>query len=251
VRGSGLLRFARNDVPERAHRRSLLWPTLWSAFGLLLLLGLGTWQVQRLSWKEGLIAQRNAALAAAPVPLPKTLDEARPLEFHPVRADGQFLNDRELYLNAQSLKGDQGFHIVTPFRLESGTIVMVDRGFVPTEKQPPATRAQGEIAGPTTVVGLLRLPEPPGWFTPPNEPAKNSWFSIDLAAMAQAAGVATALPFYIDANAGPNPGGWPQGGQTITELPNNHLQYAITWYALAAALVVVYIRFAQRRLRGQ
>ena len=168
----------------------------------------------------------------------------------PVRADGEFLNDHELYLNAQSLTGDQGFHIVTPFRLSDGTILMVDRGFVPTDHQAPATRAAGEIAGPTTVTGLLRLPEPPGWFTPPNSPDKNSWFSIDLSAMATAAGVGNALPFYVDADASPNPGGWPLGGQTITELPNDHLQYAITWYALAAALVVVYIRFAQRRLRS-
>jgi surfeit locus 1 family protein len=230
--------------------RSLLWPTIWSAFALLLLLGLGTWQVQRLSWKEGLIAQRNAALTAAPVALPKTLDDARALQFHPVRADGQFLNDRELYLNAQSLQGDQGFHIVTPLRLEGGTILLVDRGFVPTDRQLPATRAAGEIAGPTSVTGLVRLPEPPGWFTPANEPAKNSWFSIDIAAMAQAAGVGSALPFYLDAGATPNPGGWPQGGQTITELPNDHLQYAITWYSLAGALVVIYIRFAQRRRRS-
>jgi surfeit locus 1 family protein len=235
--------------------RSLLWPTIWSALGLLLLLGLGTWQVQRLHWKEGLIAERNGALAAAPVPLPKTLDAARALEFHPVRAEGEFLNDHELYLNAQSLKGDAGFHVVTPFRLSDGTIVFIDRGFVPTDRKEPSTRAAGEIAGPTAVTGLLRLPEPPGGFTPANEPAKNSWFSVDLPAMAKAAGIGTggvgsALPFYIDADKTPVPGGWPRGAQTITDLPNNHLQYAITWYALAVALVAIYIRFAIRRRRS-
>jgi surfeit locus 1 family protein len=221
-----------------------------SALGLLLLLGLGTWQVQRLQWKEGLIAERNAALAAAPVPLPQTLDAARALEFHPVRAEGEFLNDHELYLNAQSFSGDQGFLIVTPFRLGDGQIVFIDRGFVPTARKEPATRAAGQITGPTTVTGLLRLPEPPGTFTPANEPQKNSWFSIDLPAMAQAAGVGSALPFYVDADKTPVPGGWPQGGQTITDLPNNHLQYAITWYALAVALIAIYIRFAIRRRRS-
>ena len=89
----------------------------------------------------------------------------RDLEFHPVRAEGQFLNDKELYLNAQALKGDQGFHIVTPFQLADGRMMMIDRGFVPTERRDPATREAGEIAGPTTVIGLLRLPEPPGMFT--------------------------------------------------------------------------------------
>jgi surfeit locus 1 family protein len=241
-------------VTEKANR-SLLWPTIWSAFALLLLLALGTWQVQRLHWKEGLIAERNVALAAAPVPLPKTIDAARALEFHPVRADGEFLNNRELDLNAQSFAGDQGFRIITPFRLSDGTIVFIDRGFVPTDRRAPATRAAGEIAGPTAVTGLLRLPEPPGWFTPANEPAKNSWFSMDLPAMAQAtgigaAGASSALPFYIDADKTPVPGGWPRGGQTITDLPNNHLQYAITWYALAVALVAIYIRFAIRRRRS-
>ena len=229
--------------------RSLLWPTLWSALGLVLLLSLGTWQVERLHWKVGLIAERNAALTAVPVPLPKPL-EAGALEFHPVRAEGEFLNDHELYLNAQSLRGEAGFHIVTPFRLPDGTIVFVDRGFVPTDRRSPTTRVAGEIAGPTAVMGLLRLPEPPGWFTPANEPQKNSWFSIDLPAMAQAAGIGSALPFYIDADKTPVPGGWPQGGQTITDLPNNHLQYAMTWYALAVALIAIYIRFALRRRRS-
>ena len=227
--------------------RSLLWPTIWSALALLLLLGLGTWQVERLHWKEGLIAERNSALAAAPAFLPKTIEAARALEFHPVRAEGEFLNDHELYLNAQSLRGDAGFHIVTPFRLSDGMIVFIDRGFVPTDRRAPATRAAGEIAGSTAVTGLLRLPEPPGWFTPANEPQKNSWFSIDLPAMAQATGIGSALPFYIDADKAPVPGGWPQGGQTITDLPNDHLQYAMTWYALAAALIAIYIRFALRR----
>jgi surfeit locus 1 family protein len=237
-------------MPEAVARRSLLWPTIWSALALVLLVGLGTWQLQRLHWKEGLIAERNAALGAAPVPLPKTLEAARALEFHPVRTEGDYLNDRELYLNAQSLSGAAGFHIVTPFRLSDGTVIFIDRGFVPTDRRAPATREAGEIAGPTAATGLLRLPEPPGWFTPANEPQKNSWFSLDLPAMAQAVGIGSALPFYIEADKSPVPGGWPQGGQTITDLPNNHLQYAITWYALALALVAIYIRFALRRRRS-
>lgn len=215
-----------------------------------MLLALGSWQVQRLHWKDGLIAARNAALAAAPVGLPKTRDEARALEFHPVHAEGQFLNDRELYLNAQSMQGAPGFHVIAPFQLADGGMVLIDRGFVPTEKQASSSRVAGEIGGPTSVTGLLRLPEPPGWFTPANEPERNSWFSIDIPAMAQAAGIGGALPFYIDADKTPVPGGWPLGGQTITELPNNHLQYAITWYSLALALIAIYIRFAYRRRRS-
>ncbi len=233
-------------------RASLFWPSLWAGIGLLLLLGLGTWQLERLQWKEGLIAQRQAALHAVPVALPSSLEAARALEFHPVRAEGEFLNAHELYLNAQSLRGDPGFHVITPLRLADGSILLVDRGFVPTDHQAPSTREAGEPQGMTGVIGLLRLPPASrGWFTPDDEPQRNSWFSIDLPAMAKAAGVARILPFYIDADATPNPGGWPEGGQTITDLPNNHLQYAITWYALALALIVIYIRFARRRLGEQ
>lgn len=230
-------------------RASLFWPSLWAGIGLLLLLGLGTWQLERLQWKEGLIAQRQAALHAAPVALPSSLEAARALEFHPVRAEGEFLNAHELYLNAQSLRGDPGFHVITPLRLADGSTLLVDRGFVPTDRQAPATRQAGEPQGHVSVTGLLRLsPASRGWFTPDNEPQRNSWFSIDLPAMAKVAGVPRILPFYIDADATPNPGGWPEGGQTITDLPNNHLQYAITWYALALALIVIYIRFARRRV---
>ena len=209
--------------------------------------------MERLQWKEGLIAQRNAALHAAPVPVPATLDEAVPLEFHPVRAEGVFLNDHELYLNAQNAHGDAGVDIIAPLRLDDGRTLMVNRGFVPTSHQSPATRAAGRPTEKLAVTGLLRVVQidQRSSFTPPNEPTRNSWFFIDLPAMAKAAGVDTVLPFYLDADATPNPGEFPVGGQTITDLPNDHLQYAITWYALAAALVAIYIRFAVMRGRGE
>ncbi len=232
--------------------RSLFWPSLWAGAGLVLLLGLGTWQLQRLQWKEALIAARESGLHAAPAALPRSLDAARALELHPVRATGQFRNDRELYLNLESARGEAGFHIVTPLLLADGETLLVDRGFVPTDHKAPESRAASESAGTLTVTGLVRIPSEgkPSWFTPDNDPARNSWFFVDVAAMGKAAGVDQVLPFYIDADASPNPGGLPQGGQTLTDLPNNHLQYAITWYALAVALIAIYIRFA-RRLMGE
>ena len=91
------------------------------------------------------------------------------------------------------------------------------------------------------VTGLLRLPHGrPGWFVPDNRPDLNYWFWVDLPAMAAATSLSDVVPFYIDADATPNPGGWPKGGVTQIDLPNDHLQYAITWFALAAAAVVVY-----------
>jgi surfeit locus 1 family protein len=233
-------------------RKSLVGPTIFTLIGLALLVGLGTWQVQRLGWKTALIARREAGAAAAPLELPRTLAEASALEYRRVRAEGRFLHERELYLHATDASGEAGYHIVTPLALARGGTVLVDRGFVPERLKAPETRAAANGGGPVEVTGLLRLP-PAGkasWFVPDNQPGRNEWFTLDPMAMAQAARVSDALPFFIDAGATPNPGGFPVGGQTPLDLPNHHLQYALTWYALAGCLVIVYIQLVRRR-RGE
>lgn len=225
--------------------RQRLAPTLFTIPVVLICVALGVWQLQRLDWKRGLIAQREAAIAAAPVSPPQTLAEARALEFHPVVDGGVFLNGREIDLNATGPRGDAGFHVLTPLREAAGRIVFVNRGFVPVELKDPARRPAGQFAGAVHIRGLLRVPpeKKPGWFVPDNRPDINYWFWIDLPAMAAADHLSPAevAPFYIDADATPNPGGWPQGGTTLLDLPNNHLQYAITWFSLAAAALVIYV----------
>ncbi len=230
-------------------RRRVLMLTLRSLAGFAVLIGLGTWQVERLHWKEGLIAKRAAALSAPPIPLPRTPEAARPLEFHRVEAKGQFLHDREILVHAIERKtGEAGYLVLTPLRLEDGAVVLVERGWVPTDKRHAAARPQGNFSGEVTVRGLLRLApdEKPGWFVPSNDPARGEWFWLDLPAAARTAGVPEALPFYIEAGPLPNPGGLPVGGQASTDLPNDHLQYAITWYSLAAALLVIYLILLRR-----
>jgi surfeit locus 1 family protein len=228
--------------------RPSLVPTLVAAPIVLLCLGLGAWQVQRLHWKEGLIAAREAAVAAAPMPAPVGLDQARRLEFHPITATGVFLNDKEIDLHAISDPGAEGYQILTPLREASGRIIFVDRGFVLTELRDPARRSAGELAGTVTIAGLLRLPPVgrPNWFLPDNNPQQNHWFWVDLPAMAAADHLADVAPFYLAADKTPNPGGWPQGGVGLPELPNNHLQYAITWFALAAAMAAIYVIYHRR-----
>jgi surfeit locus 1 family protein len=233
--------------------RSLFWPVAIAGAAFLVLIGLGTWQVQRLFWKEALIAARQAAVTAAPIAPPGSLAEAKTLDFHRLEARGQFRHDHELYLGASDDIGHLGYHVITPLALDGGAVLLVDRGFVPQEKRAPASRAEGEVAGDVTVTGLLRLPPAgkPHWFVPNNDPAKNYWFYVDIPAMAAAAQQQNVLPYTMDADATPNPGGFPQGGQTRLDLPNNHLQYAITWYALAAALAVIAtLRIRQRRAEG-
>jgi surfeit locus 1 family protein len=246
---------AEGEVMRRApaRRKSLVGPTIVTALCLLLLLGLGTWQIERLHWKEGLISERHAGMVAPPVPLPATLAAARSLAFRHVRLSGTFLNDHEFYLYTTTADGAVGYDVVTPLKREDGSIVLVNRGFVPEDRKAPSTRAAGELAGKVTIMGVLRMPSAgkPGWFVPDNRPDRNEWFYVDIPAMAAAGHLAPALPFYVDADATPNPGGYPSGGQTRIELPNHHLQYAITWYALAAGLVAVYIALVRRRRAGE
>jgi surfeit locus 1 family protein len=229
--------------------RPTFWPTVFSIPAFLVLVGLGTWQVERLHWKERLIAERHAGVTAPPVALPRDRDEARDLEFRRVRLGGQFLHEKELYLAATNDKGTVGKHVLTPLRLDDGRVVLVNRGFVPDERKDPARRAEGQLGGTVEVEGLLRLaPETkPHWFVPDNRPDRNFWFYVDLPAMARAAELDAVLPFYVDAGDAPNPGGWPKGGTTRIELPNDHRQYAMTWYALAIALAVIYFLYHRRK----
>ena len=135
-----------------------------------------------------------------------------------------------------------------PLLREDGPAVLVDRGWVPADRAHPAARRDGQIEGPVTVTGIARYrgADEPGWFTPANEPEQRMWFSYDLPALERALGLSL-LPVVVEADDRPNPGGLPLGGLTRIELPNNHLQYAITWYGLAAALLAVYVAFGLRR----
>jgi surfeit locus 1 family protein len=228
--------------------RPQFWPTIVTIPIVLLCLGLGSWQIQRLFWKEGLIAARAAAVVAPAVPVPQDAVAARHMEFHHVTDAGVFLNDKEIHLGATSENGRNGYQILTPLRESDGRIVFVNRGFVPAELRDPAKRMAGEPSGPVRVEGLLRLPPEgrPNWFLPNNRPDLNYWFWVDLPAMAAADKLHNVAPFYVDADAAPNPGGWPEGGVTRLDLPNNHLQYAITWFSLAVAMVVIYVVFHRR-----
>jgi surfeit locus 1 family protein len=230
--------------------RPRLWPSLATLAALALLLGLGTWQVQRLHWKEGLIAARTAQLAAPPAPLPATAADWRGWDFRKVTVRGTFRHDLEQRFGAFTVEGQFGQHVLTPLVRPDGAAVLVDRGFVPADRAAVETRRQGEIPGVVEITGIARYrgAERPGWFTPANQPADRSWYWYDMRALAQTVGLEL-LPVVVEADATPNPGGLPIGGQTRIELPNNHLQYAITWYGLAAALVVVYVAFCFQGVR--
>jgi surfeit locus 1 family protein len=233
--------------------RPLFWPTVFTVPVVLLCLGLGFWQIERLFWKRELIAQRQAAMAAVPIAAPRSLEEARGMEFHPVTDHGVFLHDREIFLGATSDAGRNGYQVLTPLQESEGRVVFVNRGFIPAELKDPAKRSGGQIAGMIRVQGLLRFApaEKPAWFLPDNRADLNYWFWVDLPAMAAADGLENVAPFYIDADATPNPEGWPKGAVTRLELRNDHLQYAITWFSLAIALIVIYFLYHRRYARSE
>ncbi|MBV8120756.1 MAG: SURF1 family protein [Alphaproteobacteria bacterium] len=228
--------------------RPQFWPTVFAVPIVFLCLALGSWQIQRLHWKEDLIAARAAAVVAPAVPAPSDDAAARGMEFRHVTDEGVFLNDREIFLGATSEGGTNGYQILTPLRENNGRIVFVNRGFVPAALRDRAKRIAGELSGPVRIEGLLRLPPGgrPNWLLPDNRPDLNYWFWVDLPAMAAADKLGHVAAFYIDADATPNRGGWPQGGVTRLVLPNNHLQYAITWFSLAVAMIVIYVLFHRR-----
>lgn len=230
---------------------------------LAVLVSLGIWQLNRLAWKEDLIARVEARTVLAPVPAPGP--EAWPkvdiydLDYTPVAVRGRFLNDREVHVYG-SLEdphgpiGGQGYFVMTPLVTDAGWTVIVNRGFVPTEFKDPATRPRGQIDGETEVTGLLRPPQGRNAFTPADDAARDIWFTRDPATIGAALGInpAELAPYTIDARYDPDlPGGLPQGGETLVSFPNNHLQYVVTWFGLAVALVGVYIAYAVSLFRKQ
>ena len=234
--------------------RPTFWPTVMALPMIAIMVGLALWQVQRLHWKEALIAERVARTTAVAIDLPPAGADLSNLEFHRVALTGSYDHAHEFYLAARSQNGNVGYWIVTPFKTDKDEIILVNRGWVPVEKKYPDARKEGQVAGDTKLDAFIRLPQVKAFFQPDNEPRKNVWFYLAPSEMVAASGIQARTDLYLDADATPNPGGFPIGGQTRIELPNDHLQYAITWALLAIALAVIYVVYhlkLERERSGQ
>lgn len=211
------------------------------------LVALGLWQLERRTWKLALIAQVERRLSAAPVPAPGPSvwpGIGKGDAYTRVTLRGFYAHDRETLVQAATALGG-GYWVLTPLVSDAGFTVLVNRGFVPPDRKvrpkPPAA--------PVSVTGLLRLTEPGGGFLRSNDPAADRWYSRDVAAIAARRALTRAAPYFVDADAASEPG-WPRGGLTVIAFANNHLHYALTWFAMAAMLAGVSLWMALGRRRA-
>ena len=209
---------------------------------LIILIGLGTWQAQRLGWKQDLIATMEAQLAAPPVALPVGGIALDDWTFRPVQLTGAYLQGIDFEFPARTLDGKVGTDVLTPFVREEGEVVLVHRGWVPDGQS-----ADPAPTGEQAIEAIVREPWHKTLFRPDNDPAGNQWFWMEFPAMQANLTEGTLVPYYValvpPAEAGD---ALPIARPVYLDLPNNHLEYALTWYALAAILAVITFLYLRR-----
>ncbi len=222
--------------------RRLLVPGLSTLVMLAILIGLGTWQVQRLQWKTALLAQIDAAEAAPGVPLPPA-----PEAFEKVHIQGRLLGNLRATYAAEvhdSRAGPVlGTQLIVPMERTGGGTVLVDLGWIPSDQRQSVKIPDGTVS----IDGYVRPAEHPGLFSATDNPATHEFYTLDPQAIGASLGVQNVAPFTLIAMGPPPPAGYPEQAKYLPRPPNNHLQYAITWYGLAAVLVVIFIAYVRKR----
>jgi surfeit locus 1 family protein len=234
------------------HARALLWPAISTGLLFALLVSLGFWQVRRLGEKEALIArvEQRATQDPQPIPPPErwaTL-RAEDYDFMHVRATGRFVGGGDALIFTAPPEGvsqEPGYLLAAPFELTGGGVVLVDRGFLPASKIDDAA-LRAAPSGAATLVGVLRAPERRNPFTPADEPEKGVFFARDPAAIAAALKLNDAAPFALVLDAAPaTASDWPRPVGGVPTIANNHFSYAVTWFGLSFALLVIFALYAR------
>lgn len=226
-------------------------PTVMTVVMLAGVLGLGFWQLQRLSWKEDLMASINVEVQQKPVtpPQPLTLPESG---YRHLLLEGEFLHEKEMPMGGRYYRNTMGYHLLTPFRLTDGRVVLVNRGWVGVLERKADTRPETLITGIQRFAGMAHRPEPKRLFSAENDPKENIWFWYDLAGMRRYTGL-NFPDVVIDALESEGMPASPRPAAKHIELRNDHLMYALTWFSFALALLVIYVVYHQpyRDDRGQ
>lgn len=212
---------------------------------LLVLIGLGTWQVYRLHWKERILAAIAAAEAAPPVPLPPN-----PAPYMKVSVTGRFAFDDAAQYGAEvrdTRAGPTlGFFQVVPLMRQGASTILVERGWIPEKREQPLDDPAGEV----TVTGYVRPGDVPHWFSPADDEATRQFFTLNPRRIGAAVGVTNVAPFILIALGPSAAQAYPAPAQHLPRPPNNHLSYAITWYGLAVVLVVMFGIWLRKALRS-
>ena len=220
-------------------------PIVLALAASVLFLGLGSWQVARRAWKLALIERVEQRVHAPALPAPArgawAAVSVASDEYRHVLVRGTFLHDRSTLVQAVTERGP-GYWLLTPLRQADGSVVLVNRGYVDPGWRPAP--GPGSDPAPVSITGLLRISEPGGAFLHHNDAAAGRWYSRDVMAIASARGLADVAPYFVDADAG-SPGAEPVGGLTVVRFSNNHLVYALTWYALALLAAAAALRVAR------
>ena len=224
------------------------WLTIFSIPSFIILLVLGTWQVYRLEWKNDLIANYNSNFEMPPVSIADLFDSELEFKYRRVFINGEFDHKNEINLIGKTYEGNAGYHIVTPFILENQKIIYINRGWVPKKYIDKSKREFSLIEGKTSLTGLIRMPQRKGYFVPENEPENGFWFTIKPDEINNFLKINAEDGFYIDELNFDEKLKIPMPANGKITIPNNHLQYAITWYGIAFGLLVVY--FSWHRQNG-
>ncbi|MCW9033067.1 MAG: SURF1 family protein [Alphaproteobacteria bacterium] len=223
---------------------------LVTVFLLVILCGLGSWQLINYNWQDKVITFSSERLQKEPVPLKD--DMGRPWEyaFNIVKVKGTFLHDKELFVTSKVHEGKLGFDLITPLKLETGTILFVDRGWIPLDKKEASERELSRQNGMVEVVGAVMAPAHRGLFRPANDPLNGKWYGVDPRLMAQSLSIEKFRPFYLQAGPFPNPGGLPIGGYTPFQKSDRSLIFAIAWFVMAFGVLIVIAERVRRHYRA-
>jgi surfeit locus 1 family protein len=227
--------------------RPTFWPTLFTIPALTVLIGLGSWQVERLNWKNKLVETFNAQIALDPTDAPVAIKDMEDWRYRRVRLQGVFQHEKEILMTGRPFEGSAGFHVLTPFLLNDNRIVIVNRGWVPEKQRKREKRPTTLVDGFVTVLGILREDRRRGAFVPDNEPHNEVWLYVDTNEMANHRKIFPIAPYYVDVIRDPGPYVLPIGASTTITVRNEHLQYAATWFLLAGTLLVIYFIYHFRR----
>tara|TARA_Y100000588_G_C13981018_1_gene807202 strand:+ start:56 stop:781 length:726 start_codon:yes stop_codon:yes gene_type:complete len=224
-----------------------LWMTVTALPVFLVLIGLGTWQLERLKWKEKIISERMQRFSAPILSIGDIQKQQLPnFEFRRIRVGGRYLHAREMLVVNKVWRGQPGFHLITPFKTNVGGSLLVNRGWVPMD-WPEKYSAKAQSEATLELTGNIRLDSRNNLWIPDNEPNKNVWFFVDVEQMAAQADLKDYHPYLIELRSNKKSVGYPKAQLSRLNVRNKHFEYALTWYALAVTLFIIFVAFHIRK----